>query len=399
MGSLPSLTGLRGFAALWVVAFHWFAISGPRLLFVPNPFAPNQPFDVTSIFTAGWLGVHIFFCLSAFLLSFPFVAAAASNKPLPDLKHYFSRRFLRVLPAYYFQLIILLLLSLIGLWEVNNQGRDMSAIALHFFMLQGVSSKAASAINDVYWTLPVEILYYLLMPIMIFVLSAFGVLRLRRALWLLVLVLVVVQLIRYAAFTDVAAASIPARAWRLGQLDALADVFIAGTVASMAYYVLRDHDVARSWAVYVAIALGIIGMLALGALIHRGVMAYWNGSRLLLTTSTVGALSTALLVVGLAFADRTKRWTLGLGTRPMQWLGSRSFSLYLWHDPVLKWTHRAFKSLGVEGDLLWPLLFVAIPIAFLFAEISYRLVELPFQSGTLPWRRSATGAPPVAALR
>jgi peptidoglycan/LPS O-acetylase OafA/YrhL len=393
MGNLAALSGLRGFAAAWVVVFHWFALAGPRLLYVPHPLHPGAKLDVTSLLVTGWMGVHIFFALSAFLLSYPFIAAAMEQAPLPNLKQYFRRRLLRILPAYYFQIVVLLLLATMGLWRVGSSPSDVSAVLLHVFMLQGVSHHTAGAVNAVYWTLPVEIGYYILLPLFVIALTVIGRLRLRHGVYAIILCLLLVQVLRHFAFTDIADRDIHVKAWRLGQLDTMADIFVAGTIASWAYYVLRDHPVARSIASYLLIAMGFAGFLILGAIIHRNVSAYWSGSVLMYATSLIGALSASALVLGFAFTSYSKHWTLGFGSAPMQWLGARSFGLYLWHDPVLKWTHHGLRDLGVQGDLLWPLLLIGAPLGLLAAELSYRLVELPFHGGQLPWRRSAPAAP------
>ncbi|MEO8003190.1 MAG: acyltransferase family protein, partial [Arenimonas sp.] len=59
----------------------------------------------------GGMGVDIFFTLSAFLLSLPFAEALRRNQAHPDLRTYTKRRFARIFPAYYLQIVVVLSLS------------------------------------------------------------------------------------------------------------------------------------------------------------------------------------------------------------------------------------------------------------------------------------------------
>ena len=106
---IAALSGMRGFAALWVFIYHFWALQVATPVIIS--FFGVQ-LDISWCFTFGWLGVPIFFVLSGFLLAQPFVRqfdAPASSKV--SIRAYLIRRCLRVFPAYYFQLTVLVMLA------------------------------------------------------------------------------------------------------------------------------------------------------------------------------------------------------------------------------------------------------------------------------------------------
>ena len=101
---LPALTGLRGFAALWVLLYHIWAMSGGPPLRIPGVGFMQG----SNLLSVGWAGVDLFFCLSAFLLVMPFALWRYGSATRPSTGRYLLRRVLRIYPAYPFQLAILL---------------------------------------------------------------------------------------------------------------------------------------------------------------------------------------------------------------------------------------------------------------------------------------------------
>lgn len=81
------LTGLRGYAALWVLIYHTWVVATPRLMSVE---IGSYSIDLTPFFSCGWAGVDIFYTLSAFLLTLSFAEAAIEEKKGLRLFPYFS---------------------------------------------------------------------------------------------------------------------------------------------------------------------------------------------------------------------------------------------------------------------------------------------------------------------
>src|SRR6202044_3361742 len=87
---LDVLDGLRGIAVLLVLWYHVWEISWLR---APLPWLQFVP-------ETGFVGVHLFFFLSGFVIVYPFVRAAATGRPQPGWAHFAWRRFIKIFPSY-----------------------------------------------------------------------------------------------------------------------------------------------------------------------------------------------------------------------------------------------------------------------------------------------------------
>ena len=122
-GNITSLDGLRGFAALLVIADH----------------TGYEYFK-----GLGAIGVWIFFCLSGFLLSIPFVKNPSLINSSSYLQHYFLRRIKRILPMYYF------VLTIVYLFRGN-----LDDFVRHIVFIQG---------DGIFWSIPQEMFFYMILP-------------------------------------------------------------------------------------------------------------------------------------------------------------------------------------------------------------------------------------------
>ena len=126
VGSIPTLDGVRGIAVLWVIAFHYAALrpldSDPWLGAIAAVPLLN------AVVRGGYLGVDLFFLLSGFLLSLPWLLRADAGRPPPDLRDYYVRRVRRIVPAYYVQLLLLFLLFIPLLRGWDYWKRDLYVI-------------------------------------------------------------------------------------------------------------------------------------------------------------------------------------------------------------------------------------------------------------------------------
>ena len=132
---LLGLTGLRGIAAIWVFAFHFHQLSGMPLV----GFNMQGYFiDLSPFVTCGWIGVNVFFVLSGFLLSLPYIEWIMGKKNKPLTSKFFMKRISRIVPSYYFQLVVLVLL-----WAYGNYFLiDTVRVAIsHLFLVQNLFLK------------------------------------------------------------------------------------------------------------------------------------------------------------------------------------------------------------------------------------------------------------------
>jgi peptidoglycan/LPS O-acetylase OafA/YrhL len=366
--AIPALTGLRGLAAFGVFAFHAWVLAG-----VPDP-APGVPWLGTTLAwfaRMGWSGVDVFFTLSAFLLGLPFARAALGRVPRPGLRDYLRRRAARILPAYWAQMLVLFALAFAGLsvrgiGEWPGWGPVLAHAVLWIDAWPQVRPLLAS-----WWTLPVEFAFYLLLP---WLAHAFGA---RRWAWLL-LALPVAWLWR-AAFQWWPPMGVMTIAW-IDHLPGRIDQFAIGLLAAYAWarYEVAGRSIAPR-AANAALALAAVAFFALPALLlldgraepdqtvslHPVVLA-WH------------SLASVVVAAGLLACAARAPWSRWLAAAPLAWLGTISYSFYLWHLPAVAWV-RAQSGEAVHGEALWPYFAACLLASLALATLSWWAIERPVQ--------------------
>ena len=360
------LTGIRALAALMVLAHHIFALAGPRFL----------AFDVGGLeisyhwlITCSWMGANVFFVLSGFLLAIPFCRHIEGQGDRVATGAYLWRRIRRVVPAYWVQIVILCIVlyctsGLPPLWVIATQ----------FLFLQDFWHGYEGALNGVYWTLPIEFGYYLILPLLAMFVALFS--SRQRMVWLAVCVLLVASAIAYRSlmYIQVADQPQPIKFFLLMQLPGLIDHFAIGMLLAWVY--VRLGSSIKGWMSDLLVVAGLGGIIFMMAMVDNHYRAYWNGHPMLLYGYTITAFFIGVLVLGTATAGKLSR--ILFASKPMLFIGIVSYSLYLWHYPILHWLIAWFDYLGIAGDRLWWLTGMGIPLSLLAAIASYWLIERPF---------------------
>jgi len=377
---VASLTGLRGIAAAMVFLFHYAHFHpGIRLdLAIPVIGAVlHTPFGF------GFAGVDVFFVLSGFLLTLPFARNALGGGPRPNLARYVRRRLLRVFPAYYAQLFILLL---VGAWFVSWKPLGAGQLIAHLFMffnigLPGSGWQPVRPMVGVWWTLPVELGFYLVLPLL-------GTL-LRPRLWLPALTAGLVLSVLYRYFTAVqfgpngpdwvflAASQLP---------GSLAEFLLGASAALLAQRAaLVGSPRPPGWMLDSGFVVGLVlpGIWLWQVLLPAGA-DYWMGHWSMLVGPIALGLPLSLAIYCLYRGSRLG--ALLLANRAVYFLGLVSYSLYLWHFVVMQ---QLIKGIGpgyaeLPHRVTFPLAGAA---TLAVAGISYYLVERPFFR-LKPWRKA-----------
>ena len=328
------------------------------------------PAPVAWLFRMGRSGVDVFFVLSAFLLSLPFLRAQASGQEI-SLRSYAWRRALRILPAYYAQIIVLLLAGSVGAtWAWRDP--SLPALLAHALLWLNAWPLVHPQV-PLWWTLPVEVGFYLLLPLFA------RLLRPGRWPWLLGWIVasqVWRVLLMHSGLTRVEDI-----AW-VEHLPGRLDQFLIGMLA--AYFwtqraqagtlpSAKQADVLASVAVIVFLALPALGLLVgdrpfEGAPVTSPWLLAWH-------------LYAAIAVAVLLFAQASGAPRLGrlLAAAPLQFLGTISFSLYLWHYPVLLALREAAGGYGTVQADFWPFFWTGLLFSVLAASVSWWCVERPAQ--------------------
>jgi len=149
---IEGLDPLRGLAALAVLCGHGYALGG-------------RPVPLTATTVPDWLltltptGVWLFFALSGFVISRPYLAALVEGEALPPWRDYAIRRVLRIFPLY----LVCAAVVVVCLDRLGTRPRD---IAAHLLLLHNLVPGRQQAFINVAWTLSLELLFYASVPLL-----------------------------------------------------------------------------------------------------------------------------------------------------------------------------------------------------------------------------------------
>lgn len=361
------LDGLRAIAALMVVGYHVDERDGVGATFWDGGERLN-------------MGVTVFFVLSGFLLYRPFVAARFAGRPGPAVGTYLTRRVLRVVPAYWLALTVFgLALPL----YVPVFGPGWSA----YYLLgqTWVPDLTFGGLSPA-WSLSVEASFYLLLPVVAGGLRrALGGMELRRqvqAELALYAVVVAATSVAYRYLFDRGEGPAGFLAWTiLGH----ADWFAAGmALALVGVAVERGASPAR--------ALRFLGRHPgpswLGAAAVFAAAGFVDGNPANVV-HVMSLLVAVLLVVPAVVGDESGAGPVRrvLGSGPARWLGTVSYGIFLWNEPLASW-FGAQGWFGTGTVLGGVLLFTFTVVAALAAgALSWYAVERPAMA--LAHRRNA----------
>ena len=367
----PALTGLRGLAALAVLFFHAYTLAGkPEALAWPAAWLVRM----------GWSGVDVFFTLSAFLLTVPLLEARReASSSGPDLRSYAIRRIARIVPAYYFQMFCLLALAWLGVRSEAAWAPHAGELLAHFTFWLNAWPLVAPHLSP-WWTLPVEMGFYLLLPWLVLVL------RPGRLRWI---VLLMVASLAYRFALMHADLTRQQEVMWIEHLPGRLHQFLLGMLAAFVLVERREWisrwsaaraDALATMAIVLFLALPALGYLADG----RAFPGAPTGNALLLCWHLFAGVLVALLILALtAGAARVGR---GLASMPLQFFGWISYSLYLWHYPVLLAVREAQGGFMAVKSAFFPFLFLGLLFSVAIAAASWWMIERPTQR----WARRAT---------
>jgi len=331
------LEGLRGIAVALVVLFHAHLLGA----------------------VGGFIGVDAFYVLSGFLITGLLLRELATNGRL-DLVAFYGRRARRILPAATVAIVVILVAAafIVAPLDLPAVAADATASGLFvgnvLFALRATDYFASSTPSPFvhYWSLGVEEQFYLVWPV--FLLLAFRARRLSLVVFTVCVLSFALSIVLTTVQAPWAFYGLPTRAWQL---------------ALGALLALHGPALARLPSVPIAIGgwLGI-ALLGVAAAVLDPAIGYPGFAALLPTT--------AVALVILAGGRHGGPGRL-LAVAPLRLLGRISFSLYLYHWPVLV---LASVVLGEPSpELRWSLVGLSIAAG----AVSWKLVEEPFRRARL----------------
>ena len=335
------IQGLRAFAVLAVILFHI------------NP----------AVLPGGFIGVDVFLVISGYLITLILI----QKKAQPDyhlgstLRYFYISRFKRIAPAYFTMLVLVSILAAVLLipqdLAIYKKSLNQSAWFHSNRYFANFGDYFAPGSNEQpllhTWSLAVEIQFYLLVPFLVLLLPV------RLLKWVMGFLLIV--------FTGLAQYRMNVlgieQATYYSLYARLPEFFIGALVALFTFSVRGG-----AWAA----VLGLV--LVLVATIVQPLLGSFPGLPALLPM-----LGTALILLGPSqgFAQRL------LGYRPMVFLGELSYSLYLWHWPILALLR--YYTGDQVLDMPFSLFFIALTL--LMATLSYYWVETPLRARHIQFKQ------------
>jgi peptidoglycan/LPS O-acetylase OafA/YrhL len=351
---IHSVDGLRAVAVLAVLLYHL------GIDWIPG----------------GFLGVDLFFVISGYVITGLILDSIARSGTL-DLRAFYLSRIRRLLPALIAMIVFTTLF--IGVYAPETVRRFISDIP---YVLTGSMNWALVARQQDYfesigrppllqhtWSLAVEAQFYLIWPlVLLFILKYFGK-----------------KNIPYAALGIALASGIALFAYSVRidtQESAISHVYFGTDTHSIGLFL--GSALAVSWQpqnltreitkraqdfVDLIGVVGFLGLLSTFLFINESDPTLY---RIAFPLSALFGCATLISVVHPA-----SRFAPILSTRPLIWIGERSYGIYLWHWIVFQLTR---PSIDLVGDD-WALYALRVLIVFALADISLRYIEIPVRRG------------------
>lgn len=383
---IPALDGLRTLAVVAVVLYHL------NLTWAQG----------------GLLGVTIFFVLSGYLITRLLLNEIAKTGRI-DLKSFWIRRIRRLFPAVVTVVVVTCALCTVFNHVMLTKMRPDILPSLLFFnnwwqIMQDVSY--FNALGDPsplthFWSLAIEEQFYLIWPPLLLAMVSVHMSKpnTRRVVLGLAAVSAVAMMVLYNPATDPSRVYYgtdtrvfslllgawmafipdrdlaPARLVRHLGLDRLAgaakhDKSKSDTAEAAT---TKPSELARFWSSPASIDLmGVVGLVGLAAMVAltNGYTAFqYRGGTLLCSILTLMVIAACVQPQGMV--------ARALAAEPIVWIGKRSYSIYLWHYPLLL----LMNPVANINDTPWWHYILQVLLVVAVAECSYRFIETPFRKG------------------
>lgn len=350
------VNGLRGVAILAVMYHH---LCEPFL----TPFGTGlrkmgrYVYSTHSPLYNGRFGVALFFILSGFVLVLPYERGVRTMTGPRDAWAYYVRRFKRLIPLYYFILLITLFVQSRARWPYMGTPMDVLRFATFTFIY--TPEQFLPTFNPALWSLAVEVHFSLLLPLLLWMRRKVGISALTAG------VFVLSFLVRYYATSGRGALlPTPIELVKDGPFGRLDDFVLGMLICDLS---LRGR-LPRGIGAFSCIVLGTLLVLFGGVV--------WDNVIFGLVKYTVAAWAHDLLTLGfglvfIGFLGSTGWLRRIISLSPLQLFGMMCYSLYAWHT----------FGLTLRG-IPWPVkeLPYVLVITVLLSAVTYRYVEFPEKS-------------------
>lgn len=352
---ITGLDGIRAIAVIMVLAYHL----------------------KLALFKSGFLGVTVFFVLSGYLITGILISEVEEEGTI-DLKNFWLRRIRRLVPAVMSMAVVIIFVSAVVNRIIFTKGcKDFLASVLGFNnwwqIFNKVSYFEAAGVPSPFthcWSLAIETQFYLIYPLIL--LGIYKLVksreegRAKRGLLfagvtlLLALISVILMIVLFDPQQDASRVYYGT--------DTRAFSLLFGALLA----ILWDYRmVPRRLSASVNMVLGSLSfavLLVMTIAINGSSNFWYRGGQF------VGTILTVLVIYTVS---GRKLWLSRFLSNPvLKWIGDRSYSIYLWHYPII-----LLISKGIKAS--WWITLIEIVLSVVLAELSYRFIETPIRHGII----------------
>lgn len=352
---ITGLDGIRAIAVIMVLAYHL----------------------KLALFKSGFLGVTVFFVLSGYLITGILISEVEEEGTI-DLKNFWLRRIRRLVPAVMSMAVVIIFVSAVVNRIIFTKGcKDFLASVLGFNnwwqIFNKVSYFEAAGVPSPFthcWSLAIETQFYLIYPLIL--LGIYKLVksreegRAKRGLLfagvtlLLALISVILMIVLFDPQQDASRVYYGT--------DTRAFSLLFGALLAILW---EYRMVPRRLSASVNMVLGSVSfavLLVMTIAINGSSNFWYRGGQFF------GTILTVLMVY--AVSGR-KTWLSRFLSNPvLKWIGDRSYSIYLWHYPII-----LLISKGIKAS--WWITLIEIVLSVVLAELSYRFIETPIRYGII----------------
>ena len=352
---ITGLDGIRAIAVIMVLAYHL----------------------KLALFKSGFLGVTVFFVLSGYLITGILISEVEEEGTI-DLKNFWLRRIRRLVPAVMSMAVVIIFVSAVVNKIIFTKGcKDFLASVLGFNnwwqIFNKVSYFEAAGVPSPFthcWSLAIETQFYLIYPLILLgiykLVKSRGEGRAKRGLLfagvtlMLALISVILMIVLFDPQQDASRVYYGT--------DTRAFSLLFGALLAILW---EYRMVPRRLSASVNMVLGSVSfavLLVMTIAINGSSNFWYRGGQF------VGTILTVLVIYTVS---GRKTWLSRFLSNPvLKWIGDRSYSIYLWHYPII-----LLISKGIKAS--WWITLIEIVLSVVLAELSYRFIETPIRHGII----------------
>ena len=330
-----------------------------------------------ALFKSGFLGVTVFFVLSGYLITGILISEVEEEGTI-DLKNFWLRRIRRLVPAVMSMAVVIIFVSAVVNRIIFTKGcKDFLASVLGFNnwwqIFNKVSYFEAAGVPSPFthcWSLAIETQFYLIYPLILLgiykLAKSRGEGRAKRGLLfagvtlLLALISVILMIVLFDPQQDASRVYYGT--------DTRAFSLLFGALLAILW---EYQMVPRRLSASVNMVLGSVSfavLLVMTIAINGSSNFWYRGGQF------VGTILTVLVIYTVS---GRKTWLSRFLSNPvLKWIGDRSYSIYLWHYPII-----LLISKGIKAS--WWITLIEIVLSVVLAELSYRFIETPIRHGII----------------